>query len=114
MNVSCAGAVGGYAPGDLGGDNAALLRMELARAFAPSGSLRISTSAFADYGLASAARPLPGVAARDLAEVGIGLTANPAGGQLKLQLAQRVSGGDPALEPVAARTRVLLQAGWLF
>lgn len=114
MNVSSAGAVGGYAPGNLGGDNAALLRMELARAFAPSGPLRISTSAFADYGLASAARPLPGVAPRDLAEVGLGLAANPAGGQLKLQLAQRISGGDPVLEPLPARTRVLLQAGWLF
>jgi hemolysin activation/secretion protein len=114
MSVSGAGAVGNYAPGNLGGDNAALVRMELARPFAPGGALRISTSAFADYGLASTGRSLPGVGSHDLAEVGVGLTANPAGGQLKLQLAQRVSSGDPALEPVPARTRVLLQAGWQF
>lgn len=113
MSVSGVGGVSAYPSGELSGDNAALVRAELARPVPLSGAVRLSASVFADYGWAKAAQPLAGAGGRKLGDVGVGLAANMAGGLLKLQLAHRVSGGEPTSE-AAARTRVLLQGGWVF
>jgi hypothetical protein len=75
--------------------------------------LRVGVSAFADYGWAKATDPLAGTRGRTLGDVGLGLTAQMAGGLLRLQLAHRSTGGRPVSEP-APRTRLLVQAGWVF
>ncbi|WP_200379364.1 ShlB/FhaC/HecB family hemolysin secretion/activation protein [Rubrivivax gelatinosus] len=113
MSVSGFSGVIAYPSGELSGDHAALLHLDLAHPLPPAGTLQMSASAFADIGWARTANPLPGAASRSLSDVGVGLTANAAGGLVRLQLAQRVSGGAPTSEP-ASRLRVLLQGGWVF
>ncbi len=117
MSVSGPGAVTAYPAGELSGDNAALLRVELSRpvptpAFG-SAPVNLSASAFANHGWAKAANPVVGGAGRELGDVGLGLMADAAGGLLRLQVAHRVTGGAPTSEPVS-RTRWLLQGGWVF
>jgi hemolysin activation/secretion protein len=107
MSVSSAGGVAAYPSGELSGDNAALVHVEL------GGPLQLNLSAFTDYGWARAADPLPGARRRTLGDVGLGLTAQMAGGLMRVQLAHRTVGGNPTSEP-AARTRLLVQAGWVF
>ena len=113
MSVSGSGGVLAYPSGELSGDHAALLHVDLAHPLPLAGTLQMSASAFADGGWAKAANPLPGATGRSLSDVGVGLTANAAGGLARLQLVRRVSGDAPTSEP-ASRLRVLLQGGWVF
>ena len=113
MSVSGAGGVAAYPSGELSGDNAALVHVELGRPLPLGGPLQINVSAFTDYGRARAANPLAGASARTLGDVGLGLTAQMGGGLMRVQLAHRTVGGNPTSES-AARTRLLVQAGWVF
>lgn len=120
MSVSGPGGVQAYPSGELSGDHAALLRIELSKALPLTqllpGNVQWSASAFTDAGWARAVHEQAGGigAARTLADVGLGLSASlPQGGIAKLQLAHRTSGGDPVSESVP-RTRLLLQGGWVF
>lgn len=113
LSVSGPGAVAAYASGELSGDNAALLRLELSHPVPVPAPVQLSASFFADHGWATAAKPVANVGERQLGDVGLSLTADASGGLLKLQVARRVSGGSPTSEPVP-RTRWLLQGGWVF
>ncbi len=113
MSVSGINGVAAYPSGELSGDHAALLHVDLAHPLPLPGPVQMSLSAFTDHGWAKAAKPLAGATSRSLSDVGLGLTANAAGALIRLQVAQRVSGGAPTSEP-ASRTRWLLQGGWVF
>ena len=122
MSVSGPQAVAGYAAGELSGDHAALLHVELARALTFSSlqaqGVQLSATAFTHYGWAKAARPQAntpaGGQARELADIGVGLNASlPYGGFARLAVAHRVSGGAPTSEPTP-RTKAWLQAGITF
>jgi len=113
MSISGAGGVSAFPSGESSGDNAALVRVELARPLPLGGPLQVSVSAFTDYGRARAADPLAGVGGRTLGDVGLGLTAQMAGGLMRMQVARRTVGGSATSE-ASARTRLLVQAGWVF
>jgi len=122
MSVSGPSAVAGYAAGELSGDHAALLRVELARLLPASllqaAGVQLSATAFTDYGWAKAARAQAstpaGGQARALADIGVGLNASlPYGGFVRLAVAHRISGGEPTSEPTP-RTKAWLQAGITF
>jgi hemolysin activation/secretion protein len=114
MSVSGASAVAAYPIGELAGDHAALLRVELSHPVGQWSSAQFSANVFTTQGWARAAKPLPGQGDRSLGDVGLGLNLYAANGLLaRLQLAHRITGGEPVSEP-ASRTRVLLQVGWMF
>lgn len=113
MSISGTGAVAAYPSGESSGDHVVFMRVELARPIDLAAPLQLSASAFASYGYAKAAKPLAGQSARELSDVGLGLSANVGGGLLRLVAAHRLSARQPVSEP-AARTRVLVQGGWVF
>jgi hemolysin activation/secretion protein len=113
MAVSGASAVMAYPSGELIGSNGALARVELARPLPAWGRLQSSWLAFADWGTAKAADPLPSDVNRRLSDVGIGWSANYGGALLRAHLAHRLQGGAATSEPFA-RNKVFAQAGWIF
>lgn len=113
MSIAGDGGVAAYPSGELSGDDAALVRVELSHALPSVGAVQFGANAFADYGWARAAKPLAGAGGRGLSDVGVAVTANAAGALFKISLAHRVNGGAPSSEP-APRTRVLIQGGWVF
>ncbi|MFT3720742.1 ShlB/FhaC/HecB family hemolysin secretion/activation protein [Pseudorhodoferax sp.] len=117
MGVSGGGGVLAYPIGELSGDHAALVHLELAKDLGAMGSdaLRWTAGPFVDYGWARAARPVGDAGqGRTLGDVGLSLgVAMVRGGFAKLQVARRTVGGEPRSES-AARTRWMLQGGWVF
>lgn len=114
MTVSGPGGVSAYPSGELIGTNAMVARLELARALPAMGGLRLSWNAYADWGMARAARPLAeSEQRRSIGDVGLGLDAAYLGGLLRAALAHRLDAAEPESEPYA-RTKLLVQAGWIF
>jgi hemolysin activation/secretion protein len=115
LSVSGMSGVLAYPIGELSGDHAAVLRLELSRAFATTGQWQWSGSAFADYGWARAVHAQGELGdGRTLGDAGLGLNLSiPGGGLAKLQVARRTTGGDPVSESIA-HTVLRLQAGWIF
>ena len=113
MSVSGIGAVAAYPIGELSGDHAALLHVELARPLMQATTTQVGASVFAHVGWADMASAPAGVdASRTLGGVGASLYAKVGGAVAKLQLVRRTTGGAPTSE-AASRTRLLLQLGWV-
>jgi len=113
ISVSGAGGVAAYPSGELSGDNGLLAHIELSRPLPSAGSVRLTASAFGDYGYVKQNKALVGNGRRELSDFGLGFSATAAGALLRVQIAHRVGGGDPVSEP-APKTRVLVQGGWVF
>jgi hemolysin activation/secretion protein len=113
LGVTGIGGVMAYPSGELIGDRAGDLRLELGRPLPQWGNARTSWTLFADTGSAAPAHPTEGVAGRHLADAGVGFEANLGGGaQLRANLAHRI-GGAPLSEPYPLN-KLLVQAGWVF
>jgi hemolysin activation/secretion protein len=113
MAVSGTGGVLAYPPGELIGDNARFLRAQIDHPLAQLASLQTAWQAFADYGQASDARPLAPDSNRHISDVGLGLDATGKGPTLHASVAHRLQQAAPLSEP-APKTKLLLQAGWVF
>lgn len=117
MAVSGAGGVMAYPPGELIGTNAVFARAELSRplpAIKAIPQLTHNWLAFADVGQAAAAKEVTASdARRSISDVGLGWTGNWKGGFVKAYAAYRIQDSAPVSE-TSDRTRLLVQAGWLF
>lgn len=113
MAVSGSGAVMAYPSGELVGSNATLVRVELARALPVWGKLQSSWLVFANWGQASAAKPLPTDTTRTISDVGLGWSANYGNAIIKASLAHRLENPGATSEPTAV-DNFLLQMGWVF
>ena len=117
MAVSGSGGVMAYPPGELIGTNALFARVELSHplpAIKAVPQLSHGALVFADWGQAAAARAVStSDARRSISDVGLGWTANWKGGFLKAYAAYRIEDSEPVSE-TTDRTRLLVQAGWLF
>jgi hemolysin activation/secretion protein len=113
MAVSGTGGVLAYPPGELIGDNARFLRVELDHPLLQLRSVQTSGQVFADYGQASDARPLNAAADRHISDLGLGFDAAGKGPMVHVSIAHRLQAANPLSEP-APRTKFLVQAGWTF
>ncbi len=117
MAVSGSGGVMAYPSGELIGSNALFARVELSHplpAVSALPALQHNWLAFADWGQASAARVVAAAdARRAISDVGLGWTANWKGAVVKAYAAYRME-DSAAVSELSARTRLLVQAGWVF
>lgn len=117
MSVSGSGGVMAYPPGELIGTNALFARVELSRPLPVIPALpQLSHQwlAFADWGQASAAKAVTtSDERRQISDVGLGWTANWKGALVKAYAAYRLQDTEPTSE-TSSRTRLLVQAGWVF
>ncbi len=117
MAVSGSGGVMAYPSGELIGSNALFARVELSHplpAIKAAPALQHNWLAFADWGQAAAAKAVSASdARRSISDVGLGWTANWKGALVKAYAAYRLEEGATVSEP-ASRTRLLVQAGWVF
>ncbi len=117
MAVSGSGGVMAYPPGELIGTNAMFARAELSHplpAVKAIPQLSHGALVFADWGQAAAAKVVSASdARRSISDVGLGWTANWKGGFVKAYAAYRIEDSEPVSE-TSDRTRLLVQAGWLF
>jgi hemolysin activation/secretion protein len=113
MAVSGSAAVLAYPSGELIGSNATLVHLELARPLPAWGKLQSSWSVFANWGQASAAKPLATDKAREISDVGIGWAANYGSAMIKAQLAHRLE-SSAATSESTSQDNFLMQVGWVF
>jgi hemolysin activation/secretion protein len=114
LPVSGFGAVMAYPSGELLGANATLVRLELSRPLPAWGSLRSRWQVFADWGQASAARPVSASdRRRKISDAGLGWSGSYDNFLVKAYLANRLNSQRPSSEPYP-RTKLLVQAGWVF
>jgi hypothetical protein len=74
----------------------------------------VNWQAFSDYGQVSDAHAVAVMSANHVADAGLGLDAGGGKGPtLHASLAHRLQGAAPLSEPYP-RTKILLQAGWVF
>jgi len=109
LEVSGSDGVIVYAPGELLGDDAAVGRVSLSRAFAVGSDVRLAPSVFVDEGWAHNKFAVAGTASsRTLGDVGLGLTASYRMATLSVQWASRTQGGKAVAEPTSSN-RLLAQ-----
>lgn len=117
MSVAGSSGVMAYPPGELIGTNAAFARLELSRplpAIQAVPQLSHNWLAFTSWGQASAAKSVSASdARRSVSDVGFGWSANWKGAVVKAYAAYRLQDSEPVSES-SDRTRLLVQAGWLF
>ena len=113
MAVSGSGAVMAYPSGELIGSNATLVHLELARPLPAMGQLQSSWLLFANWGQASAAKPLSTDVTREISDVGIGWSASYGKAIIKAHLAHRLE-STPATSEKTDQDNFLLQVGWVF
>lgn len=109
LEVSGSDGVIVFAPGELLGDDAAVGRVSLGRAFAVAADVKLTPAVFIDEGWAHDRFAVAGTASsRTLGDVGLGLTANYRTASLNVQWASRTQGGKAVAEPTS-NNRVLVQ-----
>lgn len=114
LTVSGMGGVAAYPIGELAGDDAFVARAELARPLATVQGVQLSGNVFTSWGFARAADPVGDSGrARQIADAGVGLSAQHGMSLVRLTLATRLHGGEPTSES-ADHTRFLVQAGLSF
>ena len=112
MAVSGSGAVVAYPSGELIGSEATFVHADLARPLPAVGKLQSNWLMFADWGNAKQANPLPTDVNRNISDAGVGWSANYGGALIHSSLAHRLSSAA-ASEPYA-KTKLLVQVGWVF
>lgn len=115
MSVSGLSAVVAYPMGELSGDHAALVRLEVSKPFLDTGAMQWTANVFGDYGWARAVHNVSGTeGGRTLGDIGVGLGLQlPKGGTARLQVAHRIKGGEPLSESIS-KTVARFQLGWVF
>jgi len=113
MAVSGSNGVMAYPPGELIGSNATLVHLELARPLPAMGQLQSSWLLFANWGQASAAKPLATEKTREISDVGIGWSASYGKALIKAHLAHRLE-STPATSESTPVDNFLVQVGWVF
>jgi hemolysin activation/secretion protein len=109
LEVSGSDGVIVYAPGELLGDDAAVGRVSLSRAFPVGSDVKLAPSVFVDEGWAHNKFAVAGTASsRTLGDVGLGLTASYRMATLSVQWASRTQGGKAVAEPTSSN-RLLAQ-----
>jgi hemolysin activation/secretion protein len=114
MSVSGISGVYAYPAGELMGTNASLAKIELTHALPAVQALTNSASIFASKGHAKASKAVSSTdQARTISDVGLGWKANYNRLVLQANLAYRLEKAQPLSEP-ASRTRLLVQANWVY
>lgn len=114
MSVSGFSGVYAYPSGELMGSNATLAKLELARPLPAIQGLNHSWNLFTTKGHAEVAKDYASASkGRDINDVGIGWKGSYKGLVFNAHLAYRLEDTAPVSEKVD-RTRLLVQAGWVF
>lgn len=114
MSVSGFSGVYAYPSGELIGSNATLAKLELSRPLPAIQQLNHSWSVFTTKGHAEVAKDYTSAPkGRDISDVGLGWKGSYQGAIINAHLAYRLEDTAPISEKVD-RTRLLLQAGWVF
>ena len=115
MSISGYDAVTAYPSGELSGDHAALMHLELTHPISALASLTGSSwnaGPFVNYGWVKLLHSTSPTDSRELSDVGLVLNVRTSNAFLKAQLAHRTSGA-PTSESFPTN-KLLLQAGWMF
>lgn len=114
MAVSGSSGVYAYPAGELMGSNATLAKLELSHPLPTLSGLTHSASIFTTKGHAESANSISATdKGRDINDIGLGWKANYQNVMLNAQLAYRLEDTAPTSEKID-RTRLLVQAGWIF
>lgn len=114
MSVSGINGVYAYPAGELSGSIATLAKVELSRPLPAWGAGSQSASVFATKGHAKATRATSSSdVGRSISDVGLGWRGQYQQLQVNAHLAHRLQSAEPASEQ-ADRTRLLVQAAWVF
>lgn len=110
MALGGVGSVSAYPVGEASSRDAAVVRLELSKDLPAMAGLQHQASVFASWGTGRATSADP---SRQISDAGLSWTARHTSGvMVKATVAQRL-GDTPRSEPVS-KTRLLLQAGWVF
>ena len=112
MAVSGSGVVMAYPSGELIGSEATSVHVDLARPLPAVGKLQSNWLVFANWGNAKQANPLPTDVSRNISDAGVGWSANYGGTFIHSYLAHRLT--SAAVSEPYAKTKLLVQAGWVF
>jgi hemolysin activation/secretion protein len=114
MAVSGIGGVLADPPGELIGDDARFVHADLDHSLLQFASVQTNWQVFSDFGQVKDAHPVSGMSNNHVSDIGLGLDAGAGKGpMLHASVAHRLQAAAPLSEPYP-RTKILLQAGWVF